>query len=518
MLKINKLNKNILIIIGGGIALFFLTMLTTPIADDWIYLSSPKIVSEHRLAFFRRLFDILIGLFNQKYPETFPWFNRILIVSSHTVCAVFLYKISKEILAVRANISLVFALLFLIGGNAVLTVVNYDCFNQTGSLMFGAMGIYFFTKAKSIAKKYIIYFASCILALCVKESGIVYFAIIPLFGFIKSLNDDNFNLKAEMKTLVQFCIPGFICALLYYFSPIIQSEKLWVYGTENIPIKGYVIGTILRLFFSYTQLYAFSIRNPINVLMGNIPLSPEIISTFSHSILPIPILLLSFIIFMNHVKNKSKNALVFLLLVLLSIIVFTPTLISNAGGSIWNRNCIVFFTNLAFCYLLNAKRSKVLNLCIIMFAITSIISCSMLLHENIQTCIRQEKAIQLIKSKYDQTKKISTYKVFNLNVNKAPADNAYPYKLYSMQQIFELGRNMISIFGYDAKYTSVSLTNDKFEYSENPGNSPEYIELNDIELLEYAQNEAQKSVDSGNFDLAIVLLPTDEFYIYQAER
>jgi len=286
-MTIRKEDKNILLITGGGLVLFLLTMLTVPIADDWAYLTSPRIRSGYHIAYYRRFFDILIGLFNQRYPETFPWLNRILIVFTHTLCAVFLYKIAKEMLNIRDKIALIFALLFLIGGNTIVTVVNYDCFNQTGSLMFGAIGIYLFAKTNSIVKKIIIYFMSCILTLSVKEAGIVYFAIIPLFGFIKSINDGDFDLKTEIKTLAKFYVPGFICALAYYLSPIIQSAQLWIYGMRNAPITSYIVGIARRLGFSYTQIDQTSI---IAIIRNKI-VTIEAVFTVICVLLSIPILL-----------------------------------------------------------------------------------------------------------------------------------------------------------------------------------------------------------------------------------
>lgn len=505
-------DKNILLIATGGVFLFLLTMLTVPLADDWSYLASPRIVSEYRLAQFRRFFDILIGLFNQKHPETFPWLNRILIVFSHTVCAVLLDKISREILSVRAQISLIFALLFLIGGNTIVTVINYDCFNQTGSLMFGALGIYLFAKTKSMAKKYIIYFLSCLLALCVKEAGIVYFAIIPLFGLIKSINHGNFDVKTEIKTLALFYVPGFICALLYYFSPIIQSEQLWVYSKEGTSVTDYIVGIVRRLVFSYTQIDQTTI---VTYIKGN-PLSlSEVIFTGISVFLSVPIFLLLLLMFVNFVKSRNKNAIIVLIIVLMSVIVFTPTLMSSPSGSIWSNNCIVFFANLAYCCLLNEAKGKALYICVAVFALSSVIAFSGIMYQAIQTGIRQEQAIGAIKQKLDPQKDISTYIVFNLNTNRTVLGHSYPLRLYTIQQIFGFGGSMLCIFGYDTNCTSINLTNDIFEYKGNKWEHPIYLELSDDELLEYAQSEAQKSVESGEYDVALVVLYTDEFYLYQ---
>jgi len=513
MIKRKKYDRNILLIVAGGLVLFFLTMLTVPIGDDWSYLTSPTIRTGYRLAEFRRLFDILIGLFNQTHPETFPWLNRVLIVSTHTVCAIFLYKISKEILNVGGRITLVFALLFLIGGNTIVTVINYDCFNQTASLMFGVIGIWGFTTAKSIVKKYMAYFLSCILALCAKEAGIVYFAIIPLFGLIRSINDGDVDVKSEIKTLMKFYVPGFICALAYYLSPVIQSdtEKFAVARRANTSITSYIIGIVRRLGFSYTQIDQTSII----AIIRNRTLTIEAVITTACILLSFPILLLSMSVFIKLVKGKNKSAIAFLLIVLSSVISFTPTLLSSAYGSIWSQNCIVFFANMAFAYLLNKAEGKTLYICVTAFVLSSIISGTGLMYQDIQTGIRQEKAIESIKAQYDNNKEVSTYKVINLNANRAQNGYSYPFRQYSIQQIFGFGQEMVCIFGYGAKCTTVNLTNDKFEYTMLIVNLPEYMELTDDELLKYAQNEAMDSVMNDGYDLAMVVLHTDEFYLYQ---
>jgi hypothetical protein len=511
MIEHKENDKNILLIAVGGLVLFFLTMLTVPLGDDWLYLTSPIIQSGYCIAQYRRLFDILIGLFNQAHPETFPWLNRVLIVFTHTVGAVFLYKIAREVLTIRAKIALVFALLFLIGGNTIVTVINYDCFNQTGSLMFGAIGIYLFANAHSVAKKFIVYFVSCILALCVKEAGIVYFAIIPLFGFIKSLNDGDFNTKTEIKTLTKFYIPGFLCALAYYLSPIIQSEQLWVYEMRYDPITSYIVGIARRLVFAYTQIDQTSII----VILRNRVLTTETVLTATCILLSIPILWLSLSVFIKLVKEKNKSAITFLLIVLQSIIVFTPTLIAKPIGSQHSQNCIVFFANIAFAHLLNKTKGKTLILCVTSFVISSIISGAGLMYQNIQTGIRQEKAMEIIEARYDRSKEVTTYKVFNLNNNRTNQYSSALFRMNTLQHIFDFGRVMVRIFGYGTKCTIVNLTNDEFEYKGIKSELPSYMEMTDDELLAYAQSEAQNAVDSGNYDLALVVLHTDEFYLYQ---
>jgi hypothetical protein len=169
------------------------------------------------------------------------------------------FKISKNFLKVSSIISLCFALFFLIGGNTIITVINYDCFNQTGSLLFGSLGIYLFLTSNKKIHKFIIYLVACILSLCVKESGIVYFAIIPLFGTIKSIINNEFNIKNEIKTLASYYIPGIIIAFSYYLSPIIQSEKLWVYGMGNYTVFDYMKGIFRRIVFAYSQINPLSI-------------------------------------------------------------------------------------------------------------------------------------------------------------------------------------------------------------------------------------------------------------------
>jgi len=512
MIERKEYDRNILLIAAGGLVLFFLTVLTVPIADDWAYLTSPRIRTGYSLAQFRRLFDILIGLFNQARPETFPWLNRVLIVFTHTVCAVFLYKIAKEVFNINSRITLVFALLFLIGGNTIVTVINYDCFNQTASLMFGVIGIWGFVTAKSTFKKFTAYFLSCLLALCAKEAGIVYFAIIPLFGLIKSINNGDSGVKTEIKTLLKFYIPGFICALVYYLSPVIRSEKLFVYGMGNAPITGYIVGIVRRLGFSYTQIDQTSII----WLVRNRTLTVEAVLTAACILLSVPVLLLLLSVFIRLVKDKNRNSIAFLLIVLSSVIVFTPTLMATPSGSVWSQNCIVFFANMAIAYLLNKTKGRALYVCVTAFVLSSIISCAWLMYNVIQTGKRQERAIELIKARYDNNKKISAYKVINLNANRGDRKGqAYPVRLYSIQHIFDLGADMVCIFGYDAKSTIVNLTNDKFEFKGNKGALPGYMELTDDELLEYAQKEARDSVMSGGYDLAMVVLHTDDFYIFQ---
>jgi len=65
------------------------------------------------------------------------------------------------------------------------------------------------------------------------------------------------------------------------------------------------------------------------------------------------------------------------------------------------------------------------------------------------------------------------------------------------------------------EWTIVNLTNDKFEYVMIIDYLPKYMELTNDELLKYAQSEAQDSVMNGGYDLAMIVLYTDDFYLYQ---
>ncbi|MDR2491005.1 MAG: hypothetical protein LBD20_06345 [Spirochaetaceae bacterium] len=491
----------------GGILLFILSMFIPPIADDWAYLASPRI-QEFRLAAFRRICDVLIGMFLQSHPTWFPRLNSVLIIVSHTACAILFYKISVNFLKIKARISLFFAFAFLIGGNTIITVFNYDCFNQTGSLLFGALGIYFFLKSKSIRGKFTAYFVFCILSLCVKESGIVYFAVIPLFGTIKNIEYDNFNIISEVKTLTAFYIPGFICALLYYFSPIIQSEKVFVYGS-GYSIGQYIIGIFSRLVFAYSQVS----HNALNRFKGTVSIS-SLSVTSAGILLSLPILVISAIVIIDYIKNKSIQFLLILLLILNSIIIFTPTLMASYSGSPHNMNCIVFFANFVFCRLMNTIDKKRVLLCVTAFGMAALISSTNTYIQFIHTSIRQRKSIEKISALLSK-EKINTYIVYNINRHQTKKGGQFPATLYNMQQIFGHGSQLMPVVGYSAKSTTVQICNEKLETKGIANSGAAYFNLSDEDLLLYVQQEAQNAVKSGSYDLALILLPNDEFYLYQ---
>jgi len=504
-----KKYRDELLIAAGGVLLFILTLFLSPIADDWAYMASPR-VRDFSLANYRRLCDVLIGMFLQSHPAWFPMLNRVLIVASHTICALLFYKIAANVLKVKAAISLFFSLVFLIGGNTITTVINYDCFNQTGSLMAGAAGIYFFLKAVSKRKKFIVYFVFCVLALCVKESGIVYFAIIPLFGVIKDIVDDRFDTKIAVKMLSAFYIPGFVCALAYYFSPIIQSEKLWVYGNENsnTPLR-YLLGICMRLVFSYSQADIVSMLKFRAAISAN-----TFVIVLATVLLSIPIFIVALVVIVNFLKKKDIRFLGFLFLVAESIIVFTPTLLAIPTGSLWSYNCIVFFADLVFCFILNTVKRKTVIVSIVTYALASTITATDIYIQDFQTTIRQDKAIKNLKAALVK-EDIKNYVVYNLNTPHDKTGAIYPVTLYNMQQIFDLGGDLMPVFGYGAQCSRINLCNEKFIYKGNSGATPTYFDLSDAALLQYAQEEAQEAVTSGQFDVALVLLPTDEFYLYQ---
>ena len=506
MLK--KHDKNELLIWSAGVLLFLLTLFISPIADDWTYIASPAL-QEFSLAHYRRLADVLIGMFLQTHPNWFPHINRVLIVVSHTVCAIMLYRISKDYIKVRSRISLAFAILFMIGGNTITTVLNYDCFNQTGSLMLGALGIYFFLKAENNAKKYAAYFVFCTLALCVKESAIVFFAIIPLMGIAKNAQTGEIDIKAETISIIRFYIPGLIFAALYYFSPIIQSQELWVYGS-GFTLQDYAVGIVRRIVFSYTQVDQTSI---VQLFRGS-SFGMESILLLLCTLLSIPIILASLYIIIKRIKTKDTSLLTIVVLVSSSIIVFTPTLMATAFGSTWSQNHIVFFANLTFCYIVNAMDRKHVLATVSCIVLASTMTAASVYYQYYQTGVRQTNAVRTIESQLT-SKDVGRYIVYNLNIHRGPPQS-YPARLHSYQQIFDLGGTMRFFLGYDAKCTSISLRNEEFTYAGIAADSTK-MDMTDEELLSYAQQKAKESIESGEYDLALVFLPTDEFYLYQAD-
>jgi hypothetical protein len=494
-----KKHREEIFILCGGICLFVLTLFLPPLADDWAYLASPRI-RDLSLAHYRRLCDVLIGTFLQSHPGWFPMLNRILIITSHTVCALLFFKISKTCLKVNSLISLCFALFFLIGGNTIITVINYDCFNQTGSLMFGTMGIYFFLISNKKIHKFVIYLAACILSLCVKESGIVYFAIIPLFGTVKSVINNEFNIKNESKTLAMYYIPGIVLALSYYFSPIIQSEKLWVYGMGDYTVLNYIKGIFRRIVFAYSQINQLSISEiRFNRSIG------VFFMALGTILLSMPMLVVSAVSFVNMIKKRSISVLVILLLVSISIIVFTPTLLAMPSPQWWSYNCIVFFANLVFCYILNTiKKQMIINVGVITFGLSSLITTADICVKDYQTTVRQRIAIEKMQSVFSK-KSIQNYIVYNINSHQGKRGLYYPGGLFTIQQLFDLGGDLVCVFGYGAKCKSINLSNEVFEYKGNKWAQPEYLNLSDSEFLIHCQTNAKKMVESGEYDLALVV-------------
>ncbi|GHV41847.1 hypothetical protein AGMMS49546_18690 [Spirochaetia bacterium] len=110
---------------------------------------------------------------------------------------------------------------------------------------------------------------------------------------------------------------------------------------------------------------------------------------------------------------------------------------------------------------------------------------------------------------------IQKYIVYNLNTHQGKRVIYYPGGLFTIQQLFDLGGDLVCVFGYGAKCTSINLCNEEFKYKGNKWAQPEYLNLSDSELLIYCQNDAKKMVESGEYDLALVVLPTDEFYLYE---
>jgi len=502
-----KKYRDELLIAAGGVLLFILTLFLLPIGDDWGYWTSPR-VQNFSLANYRRLCDVLIGMFLQSHPSWFPMLNRVLIVASHTVCALLFYKIALNLKA-KPAIALCFALVFCLAGNSSLTAVNYDCFNQTGTLMFGVAGIYFFLKAGSIHKKFIVYFVFCVLAICVKESGIVYFAILPLFGVIKDIVNGKFDAKNAVKTLSIFYIPGFICALAYYFSPIIQSQKMFTYsGTSPYTPLDYAIGIVMRLAFSYSQTSLVEALKSRDLASMN-----TLVVTLITFLLSLPLLTTALRTLITFCQKKDCRALTLLLLIAASVIIFAPTLLATPYGTSHTYNGITFFAYLALCAALSAARRKTAVVSMAAFTLAAVITGADIYLQDFQTSARQAAAIRRVREKLVKTD-VERFVVYDLNIQRGKQGRCYPVALYTMQQVLDYGDTLVAVFGWNAKGSVVIMSNEAINVH-TLTYKPVYFDLSDAALLQHAQEEARNAVNSDQFDVALVLLPTDEFYLYQ---
>lgn len=166
------------------IALWALLQLQ-PTFDDWTYLTTPYTgpLSEVvvPVGVYWRPFDALIGYVLGLNYHLFPAFNHFLILSGHTLAAICVFLICRE-LKIKESPANMATLFFYLAPAMLGTVLDIDSINQTYSALWGLVGLWLFLRCQGIVR-IVSYVICCFLAMFSKENGVLWFAIIPLFAW-----------------------------------------------------------------------------------------------------------------------------------------------------------------------------------------------------------------------------------------------------------------------------------------------------------------------------------------------
>lgn len=130
-----------------------------------------------------RPIDVLWGVFVGYFPWGYPALNHIIIVIGHFISSylLFLFGIRFEF---SKKTSFVATIVFALSGNVFATVYSIDSINQSLSLTFGLLGVWFCIKNEKIV--YLPYIIFSILSVCAKETGFFFFLIGPSMRFVSN--------------------------------------------------------------------------------------------------------------------------------------------------------------------------------------------------------------------------------------------------------------------------------------------------------------------------------------------
>ncbi|MDD6211073.1 MAG: hypothetical protein PUB21_10760 [Bacteroidales bacterium] len=216
------LSSNQKIIFSGTFAVILIaTLFIMPYGDDWSYRTEPHFYdSLSSIPLFPenggkwRPFDSLWGAFMGIMPWAYPFLNHLFVVGGHFLSAYLLFLTGKRF-GFSQRASFISAMLFVISGNTFATFSSIDSLNQSLSLTFGMLAVWFFIKRDK--PDYFLYLLFAILSVCWKESGFFFFLIAPLMRFVLRFRKISAIGEARLKEEYLPFLIGFVATLVYFF-------------------------------------------------------------------------------------------------------------------------------------------------------------------------------------------------------------------------------------------------------------------------------------------------------------
>lgn len=457
-----------------GLALLIMSFFLTPLGDDWGYSTTPQINKEFVLS--SRPFDALFGLLLGKMPSAFPVLNHIIVVVAHCVSSVAFYLIGTNVLKFKTTHAFIFSILFAISSTGYATVFSIDSLNQSLSLCFGVVGIYAYMRfSKHAIVKTILYLVCSILATLSKESGIVFFFIIPVFDVY--INGFKTTWK---QTLVNFVLGGAFCLPFMLF---VRSTK----EMGSISIINTLKNTVVHLGFSALQFDTVSFFG-----------YGKIILPILTAVLSLPLLLLIGKTLIQRLIQKDFGVIFLGFLAVLST--FPQNLLS--GIQEMNSYPTVFFMMLFFAYLCKDWNKKTLYIVLAPYLASAIICGGIKYAALYKLSVQSQEVLSNIESKTSHMSP-EKVKVYPINVFN---EDSYGVFVLSPSGTIGYGHGVKSIYGYDTSL-EVECYHNRTDKTVISSTHSTLINVPDEEFLQLLEEHAQAEVDNNEFDLCLILHP-----------
>ena len=190
-----------------------------PYGDDWGYSSEPKIGES--LAHLKilpeggkwRPLEVIYGYLLGFIPWAYPVLNHIIVVTGHFISAYFFILIGMRFGFTR-TVSFWSGILFIISGNTFATFSSVDSINQSLSLAFGVLSVWYCVKKDRI--NYPLYILFCWLSVLSKESGFLFFLVGPAFYAANRFVTFKGIKRRDWKSLIAPFGIGLLMVLLYF--------------------------------------------------------------------------------------------------------------------------------------------------------------------------------------------------------------------------------------------------------------------------------------------------------------
>lgn len=162
-----------------------------PTFDDYTTLQSPWYIQISDPGYFfpdavRRPFDFLLGCIVGWWPALFPVLNHLFIIIGHTLSALLIFAICKQLnfSSIATNIASIF---FFFSPAILGATLACDGFNQTYAQFWGLLSLWCYLKGK---RK--LWIACIIMAALSKENGLAWAVVSPVvaYGFGLSIRRD----------------------------------------------------------------------------------------------------------------------------------------------------------------------------------------------------------------------------------------------------------------------------------------------------------------------------------------